>query len=496
MAFPSRIHVAVLLVSVWLAFALAQPSVNFTVSHDGDTDFLTVKEGQVLPLNITITNSVYSGIISVASTDEGTFEVVNATEYTIVNSSDLPLVMTVRVKGKFVGIERLRLRLAQTAGAVGVAVGEYTIKVIRVPTILDILFTYVLLVWLCLSYVTTGAKMQPKVIWSKMKPPWGILIGMLGQFILMPLWAFALTKIFALDNETALGLIFVGTCPGGWLSNIFSLLLDCDFVLSLTMTFCSTVMAMGLMPLNLFIYATPIVAENAQLKTPFVELAIQLILLVIPIGIGMALCYKFEKFKKICESLLKPLAGILILLALGLGISSQLYIFQSPWQVWVVSALLPIGGVILGGVSAKIVCLPKKSAITVALETGAQNALLAKTMLDLFYPRPESDLMGRVPLMVGLLGLIEGTVTTLTYVLILNTCCRMDEDQEVLVKDNNDNEKTEQDAEKADKQAESKQKEGQKAEEGVQTTFHVDSPADQVHVNLVFDSNEEIEHNL
>ncbi len=328
--------------------------------------------------------------------------------------------------------------------------------------------------------------MQPKVIWSKMKPPWGILIGMLGQFFLMPLWAFALTKIFSLDSETALGLTFVGTCPGGWLSNIFSLLLDCDFVLSLTMTFFSTVLALGMMPLNLFIYASSIVSDNSQLQTPFTDLAVQLILLVIPVGIGMGLCYKFIKFRKICEKLLKPFAGVLIILALGLGIPSQLYIFQSPWQVWVVSSLLPIGGVIMGSLIAKIACLPKKSVITVALETGAQNSLLAKTMLDLFYPRPESDLVGRVALMISLISLVEGTVATIGYVAIRHVCCPKKKDEDDLVDQDDENEKKV-DAEKG---AEGKGETNSNKEEASQTQFPDDDPADQAHVNPVFDDNE------
>lgn len=474
MAYSTWVVVAV--VSIWLAVASAQAdTISFNVTQDSPTpDFLTVREGQVFSLNITITDGVESGIISVVAMDGDVFDVVNATEYNVTQEGGLPFTFVVHVRGKFIGISGLEIRVKQSADMTPEMRGEYTIKVIRTPTILDLLFTYLLLVWLVISYITTGAKMQPKIIWSKMKPPWPILIGMLGQFVIMPLWAFALTKIFSLDAETALGVIFVGTCPGGWLSNIFSLLLDCDFVLSLTMTFCSTVMAMGLMPLNLFIYATPIIADNAELVTPFVELAIQLLTLVVPIGLGMALCYKFEKFKKVCEKLLKPLAAVLIVLALGLGIPSQLYIFSSPWQVWVVSTILPIGGVLLGAVLAKLVCLPKKVVITVALETGAQNALLAKTMLDLFYPRPEADLVGRVPLMTSLIGLVEGGVVIIIYILINYVICRKEEDEDDLI-EKEAQEKGIDEAEKTDiKEVEDK---------GAPNN----NPIDHTHVNPVFD---------
>ena len=476
-----------------LLFTVLIPStdaVTFNVSHINEEDYLLVDEGQVLPMNITIFDGVQSGKFSVRSTDEFIFEVVNSTENELLSSDELPFTFTVHVHGKFVGIKDIELVLTNSSDVTPVTIGMYPVKVLRVPTILDALFTYLILAWLVLSYVTMGAKMQPKIIWSKMKPPWGILIGMLGQFFLMPLWAFALTKIFALDSETALGLTFVGTCPGGWLSNIFSLLLDCDFVLSLTMTFFSTVLALGMMPLNLFIYASAIVSDNSQLQTPFTDLAIQLILLIIPVGIGMGLCYKFIKFRKICEKLLKPFAGVLIVLALGLGIPSQLYIFQSPWQVWVVAALLPVGGVIAGALIAKIACLPKKSVITVALETGAQNSLLAKTMLDLFYPRPESDLVGRVALMISLISLLEGTVATLGYVGIRYVCCPKKEDEDDLVEQDDKNEK------KVDAEKGAGAKGDTKKEESSQTKFPDDEPADQTHVNPVFDDNEATTHDL
>ena len=47
------------------------------------------------------------------------------------------------------------------------------------------------------------------------KRPWEVGIGALAQFTLMPLIAWALVKVFALPPDIAIGVVLVGTCPGG-----------------------------------------------------------------------------------------------------------------------------------------------------------------------------------------------------------------------------------------------------------------------------------------
>ena len=221
-----------------------------------------------------------------------------------------------------------------------------------------------------------------------------------------------------------------GTCPGGWLSNIFSLLLECDIVLSITMTFLSTILALGMMPLNLFIYATIFIEGDDSLATPFGDLCIQLAIILVPVGLGMILVWKFPKFRELSEKLLIPIATLIIIFALGLGIPANIYVFLSSWEVWAVAVLFPLLGTLLGGTIAKIACIEKRSAITVALETGAQNSLLAKTMVDLFYPKPEADLVSAVPLLIGLMSIIEGVVITVGYYLITRFLCKKETDEE------------------------------------------------------------------
>ncbi|XP_071958120.1 ileal sodium/bile acid cotransporter-like isoform X2 [Antedon mediterranea] len=397
---------------VFALSACAYAEFNHTFDT-GDNDYFILEEDEVKILNLTI--SVSEDIeLSFTSSDDGAFKVL--TDEVYVYAVESPVTVQIEIQGVFLSIEELKVEI--TGGTEDYEIPDLTVKVLRPYSVLSDIFTYALLIWLLISYVTMETKMDFSIIKTKFKPPIGIVIGLLCQFILMPLLAYGLSHAFSLSDESAIGLILDGTCPGGWLSNVFSLLLDCDFVLSLTMTFCSTVLALGMMPLNLFIYTGTFAEDNENLETPFFELVQQLLILVIPVGIGIVILYKWPKGVTICEKLLKPFATVVIIIALGLGIPAEIYVFLSPLEIWLSAALFPLIGSILGLVFALIGRLDRASAVTVALEVGVQNSLLAKTMVDLAYPEPESDLISRVPLLIALVTLIEGSIITAVYVLV------------------------------------------------------------------------------
>ena len=63
------------------------------------------------------------------------------------------------------------------------------------------------------------------VVFKKSKE---VIIGCLAQFTVMPFLAFSLGKVFGLDDALLVGLVLVGTCPGGTSSNVMSYLSKAD----------------------------------------------------------------------------------------------------------------------------------------------------------------------------------------------------------------------------------------------------------------------------
>ena len=75
-----------------------------------------------------------------------------------------------------------------------------------------------------------------------------ILITVFLQFTVMPLTAYFLIQIFTIPSEYALGIIILGSCPGGTASNLISYLCKADVALSIMCTLISTLFSVILTP--------------------------------------------------------------------------------------------------------------------------------------------------------------------------------------------------------------------------------------------------------
>lgn len=86
----------------------------------------------------------------------------------------------------------------------------------------------VLTVMLAMVMFAMGCTVDAKKLWGHIKRPWGIAIGFLSQFGIMPFTAFALALAFRVQPVQAIVIIIMGCCPGGTGSNIICFWLDGD----------------------------------------------------------------------------------------------------------------------------------------------------------------------------------------------------------------------------------------------------------------------------
>ena len=98
-----------------------------------------------------------------------------------------------------------------------------------------------------------GLTIKPKDFAIVFTRPKEVIIGCLAQYIIMPLLAFLLTKIFNLDPALAAGVVLVGTCPGGTASNVITFLSKGDVALSVGMTTISTLLSPLLTPVMTYL---------------------------------------------------------------------------------------------------------------------------------------------------------------------------------------------------------------------------------------------------
>ncbi|XP_009472127.1 PREDICTED: sodium/bile acid cotransporter [Nipponia nippon] len=274
----------------------------------------------------------------------------------------------------------------------------------------------ILIVVLFVIMVSLGCTMEIAKITTHLRKPKGVAIAVMAQYGIMPLTAFVLGKLFQLGATESLAILICGCCPGGNLSNIFSLALRGDMNLSIVMTTCSTVLAIGLMPLLLYLYSGGLYEGDLEGKVPYKGIITSLVLMLIPCAIGIILNEKKPQYagftiKAGMVVLLLSSAAIIVLSVANVG--SSIMVVFSP-SLLGSSALMPFIGFLLFVLSA-IFKLNDRCRRTVCMETGCQNVQLCSTILKVAFAPEIIGPLYFFPLLYLLFQLGEGLLLVLLF---------------------------------------------------------------------------------
>lgn len=202
------------------------------------------------------------------------------------------------------------------------------------------------------------------------KRPKDVLIGILGQFIIMPCLAFALCKILQLPSEIAVGVILVGCCPGGTASNVMTFLGKGDVPLSVTISACTTVMAPIVTPALIYLFA------NQWVEVDPVSMFVSIIeIMVLPIVAGVLINRFAGQYVRAAVPAL-PLISVCAIVAIVMAVVavSQKKIAETGLIIFAVVILHNCLGLALGYAMAKLLKLDIKKCKALSIEVGMQNS--------------------------------------------------------------------------------------------------------------------------
>ncbi|KAG7172297.1 Ileal sodium/bile acid cotransporter-like 3 [Homarus americanus] len=266
---------------------------------------------------------------------------------------------------------------------------DVLITVDRKTYVLDFVFIIFGATFVLVNNINMGAQLELQIIKAVLRRPLGPVCGFISQFAFMPLFSFIMGKIFFEDPLQRLGLFTLGCSPGGTSSNFWTLMFDGDINLSITMTAISTIAAMGMMPLWMFTLGKKLLEDNANLQIPYSNLALSLVSLTVPVGIGMFIRFKRPVWADRGRRIIKPFTLIVILFFLTLGIYNSYKVFtMMTWQMVVAGLLVAICGYSFGAIFAKLWCLPRDKVIAISIETALQNPGVSFILLKLSLPSP------------------------------------------------------------------------------------------------------------
>ncbi|MBQ3334956.1 MAG: bile acid:sodium symporter family protein [Eubacteriaceae bacterium] len=212
--------------------------------------------------------------------------------------------------------------------------------------------------------------------------PKDILIGCAAQFSIMPLLAFALGKLFALDDALLAGVILVGTCPGGTASNVITYLSEGDVALSVGMTSVNTLLAPVLTPaITYLLLRTTVTVDVMAMFISIVQVVI------IPIALGLVINKLFEKATRTVVEVLPAVSVIAICMIVAAVVSHNAdKIFATGITIFAVVILHNLLGYVFGYGVARLFGLELAKKKAMAIEVGMQNSGLATSLAGTAFP--------------------------------------------------------------------------------------------------------------
>ena len=213
--------------------------------------------------------------------------------------------------------------------------------------------------------------------------PKDMLVGCLAQFLIMPALAFGLGKAFGLNEELLVGVILVGTCPGGTSSNVITFLSKGDTAMSVGMTSINTLLAPILTPALTYLYLRTSV--NVDVKAMVISI-IQVFL--IPNASGILINRFLGKYTEKVKDVLPTVSVTAICLIVAAVVShNSEKILSTGAIIFVIVILHNLLGYLCGFLIGVIfrMDMPRKKAISI--EIGMQNSGLATTLAASAFPQ-------------------------------------------------------------------------------------------------------------
>ena len=214
--------------------------------------------------------------------------------------------------------------------------------------------------------------------------PKAVLIGLIGQLLLLPAIAFLIAFLLNPAPVIAIGLVLLSACPGGITSNAYVFASRGDIALSVTLTSIASLFTVVTMPFLAWLALVTFADIGEIVNVPIANMMRSLAqLTILPIILGM-LTRKFKPdfAQKMVEPVRKMAIGILIMVIVAntwFSIDTlKMYFVQAGIAALVLNLVCMSTGYSL----SRLAKLNTDQTISITYEVGIQNLSLALVLAN------------------------------------------------------------------------------------------------------------------
>jgi len=241
--------------------------------------------------------------------------------------------------------------------------------------------------------------------------PKAATLGVVAQFIFLPLLAFGLVELIEPIAVVAVGIILLASLPSGITSNTYTFAARGDVALSVTLTAISSLVTVLTIPFytwfSMELYMEASVRPDVPALTMMRSLAIMTVL---PVTLGMLIRYFKEAFAlRWIETVRKAAFICLIVIIVGSVILSLKSVQEYFMEAALISFLLNAVAMTAAFFAARLFRLSNAQVICLTYEVGVHNLAVALTISLVILHEP----------VMGLTALIYGIFAKITSLLFM-----------------------------------------------------------------------------
>lgn len=268
--------------------------------------------------------------------------------------------------------------------------GDFRVSVLITPLIQLIMFGM-------------GTSMSLQDFAGVIKMPKGVAIGVVCQFMIMPILGFTVANLSGLSPEIAAGVILIGCSPSGMASNVIAYLAKANLALSVTVTAVTTLLAPLVTPFLMKILAGQLI-EIVVLSMMWDIFK----MVILPIGAGLAFNRFFAGKSKWLDDIMPLISmfGIAFSIVVITAAGRDNLLTIGPLLLFIV-LVHNVFGYFLGFLSARLLGMDERDCRTIAIEVGMQNGGLASGIAK---EMGKLATVGLAPAIFGALMNVTGSV--------------------------------------------------------------------------------------
>ena len=239
---------------------------------------------------------------------------------------------------------------------------------------------------------TLGLGLTPNDFVNLLRKPKAFFVGIINQMILLPITAFIIVSLMGITKEIAVGMMILASCPGGVTSNMITKLAKGDTALSISYTAVISVLTIITLPIITGFSMGHFMGAEAP-PMNLVSLGLTMFLITaLPVGIGLIVRSKNRNFADSFEITATKISTILfIIIIIGALFSEWNTFINNLTALGPAIILLMVVMITIGYNSSNWLKMNGPQAVTVAIESGIQNATVGITIGNLII-NPETGL--------------------------------------------------------------------------------------------------------